>query len=141
MSERRFVFISLVLVSALIVAACSGGGAPGAETAIKSAKSGDLTVTLSNSAGQLNNGENDLYIAFTDASGKPIDVGAASLNFQMTAMGTMPEMNNKATLTTTEVPGRYRASVEIEMSGTWEAIISYEGPQGAGQTRMTVNAK
>lgn len=141
MSERRLILVLVVLVSALIVAACSGGGAPGAEKAIKSAKSGDLTVTLSNSAGQLKNGENDLFISFTDASGKAIDVGAVSLNFQMAAMGTMPEMNNKATLTTTEVPGKYRASVEIEMIGTWEAIINYEGSRGSGQARMTVNVK
>ncbi|MFY9610532.1 MAG: FixH family protein [Blastocatellia bacterium] len=141
MSAQRLLAVSLVLISALIAAACSGGGASDAEKAIKSTASGDLTVTLSNSAGQLKNGENDLFIAFIDASGNPIDVGAASLNFQMAAMGTMPEMNSKATLTTTEVPGKYHATVGIGMSGTWEAIINYEGPHGSGQTRMTVNVK
>ena len=76
-----------------------------------------------------------------DASGKLIDVGAASLTFQMAAMGTMPEMNNKAALTTTESPGKYRATVEIEMTGTWEGVISYDGSHGKGQVRMTVNVK
>jgi hypothetical protein len=141
MKAQRLVGVSLVLISALIAAACSGGGAPDAEKAIKSTRSGDLNVTLSNSAGELKNGENDLFVAFTDASGEPIDVGAASLNFQMAAMGTMPEMNSKAVLTTTDVPGKYHARVEFQMSGTWEAIINYEGPKGTGQTRMTVNAK
>lgn len=140
MRAQRLVAVSLILTSALIAAACSAGG-PGAEKAINSTTSDDLRITLSNSAGQLKSGENDLFIAFTDASGKPIEVGAASLNLQMAAMGTMPEMNNKATLTTTEVPGKYRAVVEIEMSGTWEAIINYEGPLGSGQVRMTVNVR
>jgi hypothetical protein len=121
--------------------ACSGRNAQAAEKVIKTTKSDDQTVTLSNSTGVLKHGENDLFVSFADSSGKLIDVGAASLNFQMAAMGSMPEMNDKATLTTTETPGKYRARVEIEMSGTWEAVISYEGPHGRGQARMTVNVK
>ena len=141
MSAKRLVAVLLILTSALLAGACSGGGAQGAEKVIKSSKSGDLTVTLSNSTGVLKNAENDLFISFADSSGKLIDVGAVSLNFQMAAMGSMPEMNDKATLTTTETPGKYHARVELEMSGTWEAVIDYDGPHGKGQTRMTINAK
>jgi hypothetical protein len=59
----------------------------------------------------------------------------------MAGMGTMAEMNDKATLTTTKTPGKYRAKVEIEMASTWEAVVNYEGPHGSGQVRMTVNVK
>jgi len=45
----------------------------------------------------------------------------------------MAEMNDKATLTTTETPGKYHAKVDIEMGYTWEAVIVYEGSQGKGQ--------
>jgi hypothetical protein len=138
MSATKFALVSLVITAALVAAACSGNPS---EKSIKSSSSGDLAVTLSNSTGELRSGENDLFISFRDASGKLIDVGAASLNFQMAAMGTMPEMNNKAALTTTEMPGKYRAKVEIEMAGTWEGVISCDGSHGKGQVRITVNVR
>ena len=127
-----------IFTIALITAAC--GGDPGSKV-IKSTKAGDLTVTLMSASGDLRNGENELVLSFTDASGNPVDAGAASLNFHMPAMGTMAEMNGRATLTTTESPGRYRAQVDIEMKGTWEAQIKYEGPRGSGQANMSVTAK
>ena len=59
----------------------------------------------------------------------------------MPPMGAMAEMNDAATLTTTDTPGKYRAKVIIEVHGTWEAIVNYEGPKGTGRASMTVNAK
>ena len=70
-----------------------------------------------------------------------IDVGAASLTFNMPAMGSMAEMNNRAALTATETQGKYRAVVDIEMAGTWQAQVKYDGAAGSGQTSMTVQAK
>ncbi|HYV04639.1 MAG TPA: FixH family protein [Blastocatellia bacterium] len=130
--------VSLVIIAAFITASCS---APSGEETIKSTRSGDLTIALTSAKGTLKIGDNEFLIRFSDSSGKPVDVGAASLAFQMAAMGTMPEMNSKATLTTTDVPGQYRATAGIEMSGTWEAVVSYEGQHGTGQVRMTVNVK
>ena len=141
MTANRLLAISSLLAAALLAGACSRGGAPDGEKTIKSTRSGNMTITLSNSTGELSHGENDLLVSFADESGKLIDVGAAALNFQMAAMGTMPEMNNKAALTTTGTPGKYRARAEIEMAGTWEGVISYEGGQGRGLVRMTVNVK
>jgi hypothetical protein len=126
---------------AFLLTACSKGGSSGADKVIKSTKSGNLTVTLSNATGELKRGENELFISFADASGKLVDVGAASLNFHMAGMGTMAEMNDKASLTTTDTPGKYRAKVDIEMASTWEAVINYQGPQGNGQAVMTINVK
>lgn len=141
MSNRFLITTTLVMSIALFSAACSKSNSSAGDKVIKSTKTGNLTVTLSNSTGELKNGENELFISFADASGKLVDVGAASLNFHMAAMGTMAEMNNKATLMTTETPGKYHAKVDIEMASTWEAVINYEGPQGKGQTVMTVNVK
>lgn len=140
--RKKFVSIAIIVLNiALISAACSKGGSSGEEKVIKSTKAGNLTVTLSNTTGEVKSGENELFISFADASGRLVDVGAAALNFHMAGMGTMAEMNDKATLTTTETPGKYRAKVEIEMASTWEAVINYEGPQGKGQAVMTVNVK
>jgi YtkA-like len=136
------IVITLVFLAAVsLVAACRGTTSSGGDKVIKSAKSGDMTVTLSSPTGELKSGENELRLAFTDASGKPVDVGAASLNFHMAAMGTMAEMNDKATLTTTETPGKYRARVNVEVAGTWEAQVKYQGQHGTGQVGITVQAK
>ena len=92
---------------------------------IKTAPIGNnVTATLSNDTGKLKNGEQEIFLAFTDASGNPVDVGAASLNFFMPAMGSMAVMNDPATLTTTSTPGLYKGKVKIEMPGEWQAQIS-----------------
>src|SRR5262249_60244542 len=120
MKAKLIVAGVILSIAASSVAACRGAN-PSNEKEIKSVKSGELTITLSSSTGELKNGENDLMITFFDGAGKPVDVGAASLNFHMAAMGSMAEMNDRARLTTTGVPGKYRAQVNIEMAGSWEA--------------------
>jgi hypothetical protein len=133
---------TFVIVAAILIAAgCKSGKMADAGKTIKSAQAGNLTVTLSSPTGELKNGDNDLMLTFADASGKPVDVGAASLNFHMPAMGSMAVMNDQATLTTTSTPGMYHAKVTLEVGGTWEAQVKYQGPQGTGQTSMTVTAK
>jgi len=128
---------ALALLSAL--AACGGGGAGDKE--IKSGKVGTMTVTLANPDGVLRNGDQELTVTFKDASGKAVDVGSASLNFHMPAMGTMAAMNNAATLTTTTTPGVYRARVNLEMAGEWQAQVAYEGPAGNGKGSFPVTAQ
>src|SRR5262245_39306176 len=140
MKAKMIVVGAILSIAASFVAACRGAN-PSNEKEIKSVKSGELTITLSSPTGELKNGENDLMITFFDGAGKPVDVGAASLNFHMAAMGSMAEMNDRATLTATGVPGKYRAQVNIEMAGSWEAQIKYQGPHGSGRESMTVRAK
>jgi len=127
---------ALALLSAL--AACGGGAG---DKEIKSGKVGAMTVTLANSDGVLRHGDQELTVTFKDASGKGTDVGSASLNFYMPAMGTMPVMNDAATLTTTSTPGVYRARVNLQMGGEWQAQLAYEGPAGAGKGSFPVTAQ
>jgi len=140
MKAKLIVASAILSIAASFAAGCRGAD-PSNEKAIKSMKSGELTITLSSSTGELKNGENDVMITFFDGAGRPVDVGAASLNFHMAAMGSMAEMNDRASLTTTELPGKYRAQVNIEMAGSWEAQIKYQGPHGSGRESMTVRAK
>jgi hypothetical protein len=138
--QKIFIAIVIAMITT-IVAACGSAETTDAGKTIKSTTAGNLTVTLASPTGELKSGDNDLTLTFADASGKPVDVGATSLNFYMPAMGSMAEMNDAATLTTTNTPGVYRAKVNIEVGGTWEAQIKYQGPKGTGQANMTVNAK
>ena len=133
---------ALLLLAAL--AACGGGGGGGATAGAKefaSGKVGSLTVTLASPDGVLRHGEQELTVTFKDATGKAVDVGSASLNFHMPAMGSMAAMNDPATLTTTSTPGVYAGKVKIEMLGDWQAQLAYEGPAGSGKGSLPVKAQ
>ncbi len=133
---------TLGVVSVLLTAAACGSGPAGPETKeIKSGKVGNLTVTISNEEGVLKHGDEEFTVTFKDASGKTVDVGSASLNFHMPAMGTMPVMNDPATLTTTSTPGVYGGKVKLEMAGEWQAQVAYEGPAGSGKGSFPVTAQ
>jgi len=108
---------------------------------IKAAPVGNLTATLSSSTGQLKQGDQEVTLSFTDSSGKPVDVGAVSLNFHMPAMGGMAAMNDAVTFTTTDTPGVYRGKVNIGMAGEWQAQLAYEGAAGKGKTTFSVTAQ
>lgn len=138
---RLFTFFVL-LVGAAVLAACgSGAGTSGGKT-IKSGPAGNnLTATISNSSGVLKKGKQDFTLTFTDASGKPVDVGAASLNFFMPAMGSMSAMNIPATIKTTGTPGVYSCTADVEVSGEWQAQITYEGPAGNGKATLPITAQ
>ena len=147
----KIIFVATIAVALALTAACGSGGgagngggtasAPTGKT-IKSGPAGNnITVTLGSADGVLRKGKQNLTLSFADASGKPVDVGSASLNFHMPAMGTMAVMNDPATLTTTGTPGVYNASVDIEMVGDWQAQIKYEGPAGKGSANLPVSAQ
>ncbi|HEY7545485.1 MAG TPA: FixH family protein [Blastocatellia bacterium] len=139
--RAKFFFTIPFLILAFAAAACKTDPSSAGDKVIKSTKSGDMTVALASATGDLKIGDNDLMLSFTDASGNLVDVGAASLAFHMPAMGAMAEMQNRAELTTTDAPGKYRAQVKIEMTGTWEARVAYQGSHGNGQATMSVQAK
>jgi len=138
----RTILTSLAIaVAPLVLAACEANVSSGAEKPIKSTKSGDTTISLSSTSGAIKSGENDLTLSFIDAAGKPLDVPAASLKFYMPAMGSMAEMNEVATLTTTDTPGKFRVRVNIEAGGSWEAMISFQGSHGTEHATMSITAK
>jgi hypothetical protein len=135
----------LAIIAVVFIAACgskteSGAKLPTGKT-IKAIPLGSLTATLSNDSGQLKQGNQQFMVTFTDSSGKPVDVGAVSLNFHMAQMGTMAAMNDQTTFTTTETPGVYRGKASIEMAGEWQAQLAYEGPAGSGKTTFTVTVQ
>lgn len=135
--------ITSLIAVVLVIAACgtkSKENIPAGKT-IKTVTVDSLTATLSNSEGQLKQGDQEIMLAFTDSSGKPVDVGAVLLNFHMPAMGGMAAMNDAAALTTTNTPGVYRGKVNIGMAGEWQAQLAYEGPAGKGKTAFSVSAR
>ena len=98
-------------------------------------------MTLSSPTGSLKRGDQEVTVSITDTSGKFVDVGAMSLNFHMDRMGTMAEMNDGVTFTTTSTPGICQGKVNIESGGEWQGQFAYEGPAGKGKTTFTVTAR
>jgi len=143
--NRSLIAIASALVGVILIgAACSKTGSNGSISrgkVIKTATAGNLTATLSNSTGQLKQGDQEVMLDFTDSSGKAVDVGAVSLNFHMAQMGPMAEMNDATTFTTTGTPGIYRGKVNIEVAGEWQGQLAYEGPAGSGKSTFTVTAR
>ena len=135
--------LSFSLFALLLFIAACGSKVTSVDTGkvIKSAPAGNLTITLSSSSGQIKHGGDEFFVTFKDSSGKVVDVGAAALTFHMPQMASMPVMNDPATLTTTDTPGVYRATANIEMAGEWQAHVSFEGPAGKGQTSFSVTAQ
>ena len=134
----------LTVFSALVfIPACSSGAnnAATGKTIASGPAGNNLTATISNADGVLRKGKQEFTLTFTDASGKPVDVGSVALNYRMAAMGSMAAMNNGATLTTTGTPGVYQGKVEIEMAGEWQAQITYEGAAGKGSFALPIIAK
>ena len=136
--------VALGVVVVIATACGSKSGANGSVPkgkVIKTVAVGNLTATISNESGVLKHGSQELMLSFADASGKSVDVGAASLNFHMPQMGGMSAMTDSVTLTTTDTPGVYRGKVSIEVAGEWQAQLTYEGAAGKGTTTFSVTAQ
>ena len=144
--KKSVIAIAIALGVVVVIAAACGsktgtdGSVPTGKV-VKAVPVGNLTATLSNSTGQLKKGDQEVTLSFTDASGKPVDVGAVSLNFHMPQMGSMAAMTDSVTFTTTNTPGVYRGKVNIEVSGEWQTQLAYEGPAGKGKTTFSVTAQ
>jgi hypothetical protein len=143
--RKTFLFTALLILfgEIALLGACSSGSnnAASGKTIASGPAGNNLTATISNPEGSLRKGQQEFTLTFTDASGKPVDVGALAFNNHMGAMGSMGAMNNAATLTTTGTPGVYKGKVNIEMVGEWQAQITYEGPAGKGSFSLPVVAK
>jgi hypothetical protein len=146
-SEENFMskIIAIISIAAFTIFALACGSGAGSAEAGKTIKSGpagnNLTATLANTDGVLRKGDQRFTLTFSDSSGKPVDVGAVSLNFFMPAMGSMSAMNNPAAFTTTGTPGIYSGKADLEMAGEWQAQITYEGPAGKGKFSLPITAQ
>ena len=139
---KKLVIALSLIALAVFVVACGSKGAATTGKVIKTVSAGNnLNVAFATNDGVLKHGNTEFTVSFTDAAGKATDVGAVALTFHMPQMGTMAEMNDAATFTTTETPGVYRGRANIESAGEWQVKITYEGPAGRGQATFQIVAQ
>src|SRR5206468_5119052 len=99
----------------------------------------DLTVNFIHPQGQLRQGNNEILIEFRDRNGQLVDAGNVKFDLNMNMPGMV--MHSGSTIERTNTPGRYRAQIKIDMSGDWNAKISFDGPHEKGQTSFNLNAR
>ena len=138
--KKTLIVIAVATTLALFACGPKSDRAVSTGKTIKSVPVGTLTATLSSESGALSHGDQEVMLSFTGAAGKPVDVGAVSLNFHMPQMGGMAAMTDSVTFTTTNTPGVYRGKVNLEVPGEWQSQIAYEGPAGKGTATFSVNA-
>ena len=99
-------------------------------TELQKVKSGMLDVVLLSPRDGLRHGSDSFVIEFRSASGELTDVGMVRASASMSMSGT--PMMGTINVARTEVAGRYAATSEFSMAGTWRMTIQWEGPPGPG---------
>jgi nitrogen fixation protein FixH len=139
---KKLTFTLILTIFSVFFAACgAGGGSATSGKVVKETTANNLKITLAAADGVLRDGKNEFTIAFADASGNPVKMDAVAVNFHMPAMGTMPVMNDAATVTSSGTPGVYKGTVNLQMAGEWQTQVSYEGAAGKGKAVLPIVAQ
>jgi hypothetical protein len=112
---RRIIFISLLLVLSVLLAAC-GGSATSAP-----ARSGTpVNIKVDSNPSPAMMGDTELIFAVTDQNGKPIE-GA---NVDVTADHTEMSGMNMGGAATDQGSGKYSIKANFSMSGNWKLTVT-----------------
>src|SRR5207249_902548 len=98
-------------------------------TELQRVKSGRLDVVLLSPHDALRHGKDAFIIEFR-SNGTLVDVGTVRATANM-PMGGMP-MFGTIDVQRTDTPGRYAASGQFDMAGTWRTTVEWDGPAGHG---------
>lgn len=99
-------------------------------TELQRAKSGTVDVVLLSPRDGLRHGKDTFIIEFRSASGNLVDAGTVRGSASMSMSGT--PMLGSIDVARTEVAGRYAATGEFSMAGTWRMTVQWDGPAGHG---------
>ncbi|MGE4053371.1 MAG: CusA/CzcA family heavy metal efflux RND transporter [Vicinamibacterales bacterium] len=135
---------AVLLGVALLLAwrAATPGGAPdsGPSEVVQRSSAADLEVLLLSPTGVLRMGRNEMTVEFrqrgTDSLTDPGDV-KASASMPMPGM----VMSGDLRLSPTGEPGRYAATAEFGMAGTWQFAIEWDGSRGRGSVTFEANVQ
>jgi hypothetical protein len=122
------------------VALACGGARTEQATEFQRQRSGDVDVVLLSPRDGLRHGMDTFVIEFRTASGgNLIDAGVVNASAEMPMAG-MPMMG-KVDIANTEVAGRYRATGDLSMAGTWRLTIRWKGPAGQGSVTFPASVQ
>jgi hypothetical protein len=111
------------------------GPAPSSNAAVvQIVRSGDLTIALLSPTGTLRVGQNAFTIEFRSASGALVDVGTVGATANMPMPGMV--MSGNLQVAPAGEPGRYGATAEFGMAGSWQMSVEWSGPMGRGSVNF-----
>ena len=105
-------------------------GTPPGGVVVQSVRSGTLDIVLRSPDGTLRLGRNTLSIEFRTVGGALADVGVVRANAVMRMPGMV--MSSGTEVRPTAQPGRFDATAEFGMAGSWPVTIEWDGPAGQG---------
>jgi hypothetical protein len=101
---------------------------------VVTARSGDMDIVVLSPTGTLRTGRNTFTIEFRSPSGALVDVGTIRVSATMTMPGMVMPGNVQAQ--PSGVPGRFTATAEFGMAGTWPINVEWNGPAGTGSANF-----
>jgi hypothetical protein len=121
-----------LIIAVVIAVAASGCRAADANLKeLQRVRAGALAVVLLSAGDSLRKGSDSFVVEFHSAAdGTLIDVGTVHGSANM-PMGGMPMMGS-VDVERTSVAGRYNATAELSMAGTWRLKLDWDGQHGAG---------
>ncbi|MEO8071210.1 MAG: efflux RND transporter permease subunit, partial [Acidobacteriota bacterium] len=129
--------LALVAVAAVLVwgLGVPGGGGTGrdrpAGEVVQTVRAGDLDIVLLSASGALRQGRQAFNVEFRRAgTDTPVDVGTVRASANMVMPGMV--MSSGLQLLPGAVPGRFAATAEFGMAGSWQMEMAWDGPAGRG---------
>jgi hypothetical protein len=104
-------------------------------TELQKVRSGMLDVVLLSPHEGLRHGKDAFVVEFRSPSGDLMDVGTVRGSASMSMAGT--PMLGTVDVARTDVAGRYAATSEFSMAGTWRLTMQWDGPAGQGSVTFS----
>jgi len=125
----------LAIVSCLTATTC-GRGAPTAFTQLQSVSTGALEIVVLSDHETIRHGKDSFVIEFRSrANGNLMDVGSVRASASMPMSGA--PMFGSIDVKRTDVPGRYAATGDFSMAGTWRMKIDWDGSGTPGSVSFS----
>ena len=93
-----------------------------------------MDIVVLSPTGTLRTGRNTFTIEFRSSSGALVDVGTVRVSANMTMPGMV--MPGNVQVQPSGVPGRFTATAEFGMAGSWPISVEWNGPAGSGSANF-----
>jgi YtkA-like protein len=131
--------IAVLAICLAVAPACRRAADRAGATEVQRVRSGALDVVLLSPHQALTHGKDAFFLEFRSIDGKLVDVGDVRGSATMPMPG-MPMMG-AMTVARTNVPGRYTATSDFEMAGTWRLTVQWQGPAGPGSVSFAAQIR
>jgi Cu(I)/Ag(I) efflux system membrane protein CusA/SilA len=118
----------------------TNAGAPEAGgRVVQTVRSGDMDIVVLSPTSTLRTGRNTFTIEFRSLSGVLVDMGTVRVAANMTMPGMA--MSGNVQVQPADTPGRFTATAEFGMAGTWPISMEWNGPAGRGSANLEVSVQ